>query len=237
MATLRGDERQVVLALARRGWAVDALALRTLRAGRSRIARVDWQALSHGARRRVEPAARVGKLAAATAGELAAASSKRVAAVGGAAVTALESQARTVRRDFSDTRWQTEATRLNEQAAGLRQQGSLDRALEVAHGALEIFRALGDRRGEALTLNGIGLTRARMGDETGALDSYETAVDLLTGLGDSHSAGRVLANMGALERGQGRDEQARAYLHDALERLEPGSVEHDRTAQQLRRAG
>jgi hypothetical protein len=26
-------------------------------------------------------------------------------------------------------------------------------------------------------------------------------------------------------------------LHDALERLEPGSVEHDRTAQQLRRAG
>ena len=74
-------------------------------------------------------------------------------------------------------------------------------------------------------------------DEAGALDSYETAVALLTELGDSHGAGRVLANMGALESGQGHDEQARAYLHDALERLEPGSVEHDRTAQQLRRAG
>jgi tetratricopeptide (TPR) repeat protein len=203
----------------------------------SRIGRVDWQGLRHSARRHAEPAARAGRLAAATASELAAAGSKRVAAVGGAAVTAVESQARTVRRDVADTRRQSEAKRLNKQAAVLRQEGALEQALAVGQQALEIFRALEDRRGEALTLNGIGLTQARMGDEPGALDSYETAVALLTELGDSHGAGRVLANMGALERGQGHDEQARTYLHDALERLEPGSVEHDRTAQQLRRAG
>jgi tetratricopeptide (TPR) repeat protein len=152
-------------------------------------------------------------------------------------VTAVESQARTVRRDFGDTRRQSEAKRLNEQAAVLRQEGAFEQALEVAQQALELFQAIEDRRGEALTLNGIGLTQARLGDEAGALDSYETAVALLTEVGDSHGAGRVLANMGALESGQGHDEQAKAYLHDALERLEPGSAEHDRTAQQLRRAG
>ena len=153
-------------------------------------------------------------------------------------MTAVESQAKTVRRDFADTRRQERGHAA--QRAGSRacaRKGSFEQALEVGQQALELFRALGDRRGEALTLNGIGLTQARMGDEAGALDSYETAVALLTELGDSHGAGRVLANMGALESGQGHDEQARAYLHDALERLEPGSVEHDRTAQQLRRAG
>src|SRR4029450_13291055 len=135
---------------------------------------------------------------------------------------------------LADARRKSEAMRLNEQAAGLRQEGTFEQALEVGQQALELFAGLGDRRGGALTLNGIGLTQARMGDEAGALDSYEAAVALLTELGDSHGAGRVLANMGALESGQGHDEQARAYLHDALERLEPGSVEHDRTAQQLR---
>ena len=214
-----------------------AATLRAFRAASSRVARIDWQGLRLNARRRAEPAARAGRRVAATAGGLAESGSKRVVAAGGVAVTAVESRAKTVRRDLADAKRKSEAMRLNEQAAGLRQEGTFEQALEVGQQALELFRALGDRRGEALTLNGIGLTQARMGDEAGALDSYEAAVALLTELGDSHGAGRVLANMGALESGQGHDEQARAYLHDALERLEPGSVEHDRTAQQLRRAG
>ena len=223
--------------VAGRGRAADAATLRALRAASSRVARIDWQELRLSARQRAEPAARAGRHVAATAGGLAVAGSKRVAAAGGAAVTAVESQARRVRRDLADGRRKSEALRLNEQAASLRQEGTFEQALEVGQQALELFRTLGDRRGEALTLNGIGLTEARMGDEAGALDSYEAAVALLSELGDSHGAGRVLANMGTLESGQGHDEQARAYLHDALERLEPGSVEHDRTAQQLRRAG
>jgi tetratricopeptide (TPR) repeat protein len=127
--------------------------------------------------------------------------------------------------------------KLNERAAACRHAGQAEEAIALGEEALEIFRVLEDRRGKALTLNGLGLAQARIGDEAGALDSLETAVALLTELGDSHGAGRVLANLGALHRGQGHDEQARAYLHDALERLDPGSVEHDRTAQQLRLAG
>jgi tetratricopeptide (TPR) repeat protein len=126
--------------------------------------------------------------------------------------------------------------RLNEQAAALRSEARLVEALELSEQALAIFRTLGDSRGKALTLNGLGLTQARAGDEAGALDSYETAVALLIELGDSHGAGRVLANLGALHRGQGHDAQARAAWNDALERLEPGTPEHEQTAQQLKLA-
>ena len=130
-----------------------------------------------------------------------------------------------------------QARKLNEQAASSRQDGRAEEAIALGEQALQIFRSLGDQRGAALTLNGLGLAQARVGDEASAVDSYETAISLLTALGDTHSAGRVLANLGALHRGQGHDAQARACWNDALERFEPGSVEYDRTAQQLRLAG
>lgn len=162
-------------------------------------------------------------------------------AAGSAAAAAAEARTRGLRRELAEVGQRSalrqEALRLNEQAATHRQEGNLEVALEASERALELFRTLGDSRGEALTLNGIGLTQARSGDESGAIDSYEAAVAILTGLGETHAAGRVLANLGELHRGRGADDEARAVWHDALERLEPGSPEHDRTAQQLRLAG
>lgn len=233
-AALRPHASRAGMRAAARGRSAGTAALRASRAASARVARIDWQGLRLSSRRRAESATRAGRQAASTAGGLAAVASRRAVAAGGAAVTAVESQARTVHRDLVDARRQSEALRLNEQAAVLRQENQCEQALELGEQALEIFRVLGDRRGEALTLNGIGLTQARSGDEAGAIDSYETAVALLSELGDSHGAGRVLANLGVLHLGQGHDEQARAVWHDALERLEPGSPEHDRTAQQLR---
>ena len=218
------------------GRGVVAAGLRAFRATAARVARIDWQGLRLAARHRSKSAAQLGRRAAANAGGLAAGASKRTLATGGTAVTTVEKQARALRRELAEARRRSGALRLNEQAAGLRQEGRYEQALELAEQALETFRALGDRRSEALTLNGIGLTQARTGDEPGALDSYEAAVAILSELGDSHGAGRVLANLGALHLGQGQDEQARAVWEDALERLEPGSPEHDQTAQQLRLA-
>jgi tetratricopeptide (TPR) repeat protein len=149
-----------------------------------------------------------------------------------AKLSVAEAQVRRLRRRPG----RRDAMRLSEHAAALRQEGRPGDAVEPIEEALAIFRRVGDRRGEAVTLNRLGLTQARIGDEAGALDSYETAVGILTELGDSHGAGRVLANLGALQRGQGHQEQARATWIDALERLEPGSPEHDRTAQQLKLA-
>jgi tetratricopeptide (TPR) repeat protein len=236
-AALRPHVSRAGVWTVRRGRAVVAAVLHASRAASARVARIDWQGLRLAARRRSESVTQVGRRAAETAGGLAAAASKRTFAAGGAAATALEEQTRTVRRDLADARRRSEALRLNEQAASLRQEGRYEHALEAGEQALEIFRALGDRRNEALTLNGLGLTQARTGDETGALDSYETAVAFLSELGDTHGTGRVLANLGALHLGQGQDDQARAVWRDALERLEPGSPEHDQTAQQLRSAG
>lgn len=116
-----------------------------------------------------------------------------------------------------------DALRLNRQAAALRQEGRAEDAVDLSERALAIFRRCGDRRGQALTLNGLGLAQARARDEPGALDSFEAAVALLAELGDDHGAGRVLANVGALHRGQGHDQKAKAAWHEALERLEPGT--------------
>jgi hypothetical protein len=172
-----------------------------------KIGDVNWSAKGDSARRRGAAARRT-----------AADGMKRVFAAGGAAVTGVESRGR-----------ELAARRAARPAPPTRRE-----AVEAGEQALAIFKTLGDSHGAALTLNGLGLTQARMGDEAGALDSYEAAVALLTEIGDSHGAGRVLANLGALHRGQGHDAQARAAWSDALERLEPGTPEHERMAQQLR---
>jgi tetratricopeptide (TPR) repeat protein len=222
------------------GVGVAAIALqgrRGFEAVSARAARVDWAGLRDGARRRARDAARIGGHGAAVAGRTAERAARHVALAGSQRAIAAGKAAREIQLPRLDPDRKREAMKLNERAAACRNAGQIDEAIALGEQALEIFQALEDRRGKALTLNGIGLAQARIGDEAGAIDSLEMAVALLTELGDSHGAGRVLANLGALHRGQGHDEQARAYLHDALERLDPGSVEHDRTAQQLRLAG
>ena len=241
VAALRRRARPAGAWIVRHGRAADSAAIRAYRAAAMRVGRIDWVGLRLGARRRVRSSAEFTRRVATAVGRSTAAGSGRAVAVARTANAAAEAQARTLRGKLADSSQKRsgrrEALRLNEQAAALRQEGRTVQALVAAERALEIFRALGDRHGEALTLNGVGLTQARGGDEAGAVDSYETAVSLLTELGDSHGAGRVLANLGAVHLGQGHEEEARAVWEDALERLEPGSPEHDQTAQQLRRAG
>ena len=200
------------------------------RAVSGRVERIDWSPLRERSGR-----------AAAAARRAAAAASARASSTGSAATAAAGVRTQALRHRLADARSQraarADAQRLNSDAATLRQRGELDAALEAGERALALVRALGDRHAEALTLNGLGLTQARLGDEAGAVDSYEAAIALLTELGDGHGAGRVLANLGALHLDLGHEDEARARWTDALERLEPGSPEHERTAEQLRLAG
>ena len=235
--------------VAARGRAGGAAVKRSFSAAGTRVERVDWEGLRAGAHRRTATAVASGRRGASTVGRHASAGSRRALEAGRTAATSIEArareaatsveararEARTARAPRLDP--SIEALKLNERAASLRQHGETAEALALGEQALDLFRALGERHGEALTLNGLGLTQARSGDESGAVDSYEKAVAILSELGDSHGAGRVLANLGALHRGQGHDEQARAYLHHALEQLEPGTPEHHRMAEQLRLAG
>jgi tetratricopeptide (TPR) repeat protein len=262
-ASRRAAARRGIGAVAARGRAADASALRGVRAGAAQAGRIDWAGHRDAVRRRAAAARSHGRAADARAVQALGAASTRARAVewgalgaavrsrtdpalrrGRDAAAAARQRTQALRRELAERRegpppaepGKADALRLNEEAATLRHVGRLQEALERGEQALALFRRLGDARGEALTLNGLGLTQTRLGDEAGALDSYEMAVALLTELGDSHGAGRVLANLGALHRVQGHDEQARAVWNDALERLEPGTPEHDRTAEQLRLA-
>jgi tetratricopeptide (TPR) repeat protein len=238
-AALEG-RRTISSLVPRLGAARSVLAL----AGRSaagRAERIDWEPLRARGGRGAALAARAGRRSLATGGRAAHSASAALARVGGAAAAVSRSQARAVARELAQLRTQrdarVEAFTLNAEAATLRHQGAHEAALAAGERALELTRQLGDRRAEALTLNGIGLTQARSGDEAGAVDSYEAAIAILTSLGDSHGAGRVLANLGALHLDRGDEDEARARWNDALERLEPDSPEHARTAEQLRLAG
>ena len=116
--------------------------------------------------------------------QLAATGSRRAVAAGGAAAAAVESRGRELAAKRAAAPAQpgrNDAMRLNERAAVLRSEERYGEALELSEQALAIYRQLDDTHGTALTLNGLGLTQARAGDEAGALDSYETAVSLLTG--------------------------------------------------------
>jgi tetratricopeptide (TPR) repeat protein len=235
-----GGRHALAALLPRAGTAAGELASGS-RAVAARVERIDWEPLRRRSARGVELVAQAGRRAASWSGRAAAVASAKAAAAGSTAAAGAGTQARTLRRELSERNsrraTRSEALRLNAQAATLRNEGAFDEALEAGERALAIIRTLQDRRAEALTLNGIGLTQAKSGDEAGAVDSYEAAIGILTELGDSHGAGRVLANLGALHLDLGDEDEARARWTDALERLEPGSPEHERTAEQLRLAG
>jgi tetratricopeptide (TPR) repeat protein len=127
-----------------------------------------------------------------------------------------------------------EAVRANAAGVQLRRQGEYAEAAEQHRFALEIFRELGDRRSEALTLNNLALALDRSGDAA-ALDLFEQAATILGELGEEQHEGQVIANLGMAFRRRGREEQSAEVLELALGKLDPESDAY-RTVERLRRA-
>ena len=130
---------------------------------------------------------------------------------------------------------QRQALRLNELGAQLRRRGHHKLAAEQHRAALAIVRDLGDRHAEALTLNNLALALAHTADAT-ALRHFEQSLVVLRELGDEEHEGRVIANLGFVHRRQGRSEEAENLLHEALDKLPPGSSAYRQVEEQLRRA-
>ncbi len=86
---------------------------------------------------------------------------------------------------------------------------------------------------EALTSNSEGIALARAGKHAEAIDAFDAALTLLADTGDRHHEGQVLVNLGAVHRRVGGAEAARYCWTRALERLEPGTRESERTAELL----
>ena len=127
----------------------------------------------------------------------------------------------------------TEAPRFARESTYLRRQGRIDEAVEAAEEAVARFDSVGDERGRALAANSLGIALAKAGRHAEAIDAFDTALTVLAEVGDRHHEGQVLANLGSVHRSVGGTEAARFCWSKALERLEPGTPESERTAELL----
>ena len=79
---------------------------------------------------------------------------------------------------------------------------------------------MGDRTGEATTLNNIGLVYNDLGEKQQALDYYTQALPLQRAVGDRAGEANTLGNVAVLYRDQGEPEQARIQVNAAIALIE-----------------
>ena len=85
---------------------------------------------------------------------------------------------------------------------------------------------MGDRSGEASTLNNIGAVYDDLGEKQEALRYYEQALPLCRAVGDRAGEASTRWNMGALFKNQNRFEDARRHLQQALALFEAVKSPH-----------
>jgi len=94
--------------------------------------------------------------------------------------------------------------------------GNADDAVERARDALAVFGSFhGAEQGAAVHALALGL--ALQGDETGAVDAYRRAVDLLTAHGRRADAGQAALEWANFLRERGREEEAEPILRRAYD--------------------
>jgi tetratricopeptide (TPR) repeat protein len=95
--------------------------------------------------------------------------------------------------------------------------GEPDAALASTRQVLDLQRALGDRRGEARTLNNLGVLAYDRGDFGAAFAAYEPALALERELGDRLREAALLHNLGTAYYGLGDYERALRHFEPALQ--------------------
>ncbi|WP_214325727.1 AfsR/SARP family transcriptional regulator [Nonomuraea sediminis] len=83
--------------------------------------------------------------------------------------------------------------------------------------ALELFREIGDRFGEAVTLDYLGIVHERLGQYADAADLHRQALELSREIGSRGGEADALNNLGAACARLGRHAEARDHLEQALE--------------------
>lgn len=131
---------------------------------------------------------------------------------------------------------QREAIRLNATGTEHRRSGRYDEAVECHRQALELLRALGDRRGVALTQSNLALALSHAGDDDWAVGLFEEAAATLSELGDEEHEAQIMANLGVTHRRHGRREEGDNVLELALSKLSPASSAYQAIESELRRA-
>jgi hypothetical protein len=128
------------------------------------------------------------------------------------------------------------ALRLNVAGTQYRRDGLYDHAVECHRRALEIFRALDDRKAVALTQSNLALALSHAGDDNWSIGLFEEAAATLRELGDEEHEAQIIANLGLAHRRHGRREEGDDVLGLALTKLAPASSAYQAIEAELRRA-
>jgi CHAT domain-containing protein/Tfp pilus assembly protein PilF len=94
--------------------------------------------------------------------------------------------------------------------------GEKQKALEYYNQALPLLRAVGDRGGEAMTLNNIGAVYSSLGEKQKALEYYNQALPLRRVVGDRGGEATTLNNIGGVYDDLGEKQKALEYYNQAL---------------------
>ncbi len=97
-----------------------------------------------------------------------------------------------------------------------RDTGSLDVSRRQLERGLELFEAVGDRRGVAASHDDIGRLLWMRGEYEAALEQMRTALDMRKELGDGRSIALSLNNIGLVWRDHGQQAKAREALEASL---------------------
>ncbi|MBW4618528.1 MAG: tetratricopeptide repeat protein [Cyanosarcina radialis HA8281-LM2] len=111
------------------------------------------------------------------------------------------------------------AQQLLEEGRQLYRQKTLEsrqRAIAKWQEALPLFRAAGDKAGEALTLLGIGRVYNDLGEQQKALDYYHQSLPLWRQVGDKAGEATTLNNIGAVYDDLGEKHKALEYFNQSL---------------------
>jgi tetratricopeptide (TPR) repeat protein len=106
----------------------------------------------------------------------------------------------------------TEAMRLLEQGTAQ----SLREAIEKYQAAIPLFRAIGERKGEAAMLDYIGYAYQKLNQHAEAIQSYLQALQLYQALGDRRGEAATLYSLGQSYNSLGEKQKALDHFNQAL---------------------
>jgi len=96
-------------------------------------------------------------------------------------------------------------------------RADLEKAIKKYEQALSAWERLGDAKGEAYSLNQLGLVYDSLGQYPRALEYYEKSLKILRNIDDAQGEGQSLNNIGALYDATGQRAKALEYYEKSLE--------------------
>jgi tetratricopeptide (TPR) repeat protein len=96
------------------------------------------------------------------------------------------------------------------------ERGCYARALEYFYKANELYTAIGDARGMAMSMNNIGVVYRGMGEAAAAIPFFEDALRMYRSLGDREDVRQTLSNLAAAQVDSGNYAAAEKNVDEAL---------------------